>query len=154
MFYKQGCRFSGVSQYVFLILKIKTKKSPVSVCRVSIFSFLFLLWNDVQLQPKLLDQLVWMFVWFVWPLLATTYHLQKIKKSMKKREREKNVYHCTGCLILEDLQTLHIPKNKKLEVWTQCRLLLFFLGGYFSLSLVATSLSGYFEENGGLFKKN
>ena len=35
-----------------------------------------------------------------------------------------------GCLILEDLQTLHIPTNKKLEVWTQ----------YFFLSLVATSL--------------
>ena len=27
------------------------------------------------------------------------------------------------CLILEDLQTFHIPKNKKLEVWTQYRLL-------------------------------
>ena len=26
-----------------------------------------------------------------------------------------------GCLILEDLQTLHIPPNKKLEVWTQYR---------------------------------
>ena len=39
-----------------------------------------------------------------------------------------------GCLILEDLQTLHIPTNKKLEVWTQYRLhvLLSFLGGYFS----------------------
>ena len=37
-----------------------------------------------------------------------------------------------GCLILEDLQTLHIPTNKKLEVWTQCRLLLSFLGGYLS----------------------
>ena len=32
---------------------------------------------------------------------------------------------------LEDLQTLNIPTNKKLEVWTQYRLL---------LSLVATSL--------------
>ena len=28
---------------------------------------------------------------------------------------------------LEDLQTLHIPTNKKLEVWTQYRLLLSFL---------------------------
>ena len=37
-----------------------------------------------------------------------------------------------GCLFLEDLQTLHIPTNKKLEVWTQYRLLLSFLGGYFS----------------------
>ena len=38
-----------------------------------------------------------------------------------------------GCLISEDLQTLHIPTNKKLEVWTQYRLFLsFFLGGYFS----------------------
>ena len=37
-----------------------------------------------------------------------------------------------GCLILEDLQTLHISTNKKLEVWTQYRLLLSFLGGYFS----------------------
>ena len=37
-----------------------------------------------------------------------------------------------GCLILEDLQTLHIPINKGLEVWTQYRLLLSFLGGYFS----------------------
>ena len=36
-----------------------------------------------------------------------------------------------GCLILEDLQTLHIPTNKKL-VLTQYRLLLSFLGGYFS----------------------
>ena len=36
------------------------------------------------------------------------------------------------CLILEDLQTLRIPTNKKLEVWTQYRLLLSFLGGYFS----------------------
>ena len=32
-----------------------------------------------------------------------------------------------GCLILEDLQTLHIPTNKELEVWTQYRLLLSFL---------------------------
>ena len=31
-----------------------------------------------------------------------------------------------GCLILEDLQTLHIPANKKLDVWTQYMLLLFF----------------------------
>ena len=37
-----------------------------------------------------------------------------------------------GCLILEDLQTLHIPTNKKLEVWTQYRLPLSFLGDYFS----------------------
>ena len=37
-----------------------------------------------------------------------------------------------GCLILKDSQTLHIPTNKKLEVWTQYRLLLSFLGGYFS----------------------
>ena len=37
-----------------------------------------------------------------------------------------------GCFILEDLQTLHIPTNNKLEVWTQYRLLLSFLGGYFS----------------------
>ena len=38
-----------------------------------------------------------------------------------------------GCLILEDLQTLHIPTNKKLEVWTQLyRPLLSFFGGYFS----------------------
>ena len=37
-----------------------------------------------------------------------------------------------GCLILEDLQTPNIPTNKKLEVWTQYRLLLSFLGGYFS----------------------
>ena len=34
------------------------------------------------------------------------------------------------CLILEDLQTLHIPTNTKLEVWTQYRLLLSFLGSY------------------------
>ena len=27
-----------------------------------------------------------------------------------------------GCKIVEDLQTLHIPTNKKLEVWTQYRL--------------------------------
>ena len=27
-----------------------------------------------------------------------------------------------GCLITEDLQTLHIPTNKKVEVWTQYRL--------------------------------
>ena len=31
-----------------------------------------------------------------------------------------------GRLILEDLQTLHIPTNKKLEVWTHWRLLHFF----------------------------
>ena len=37
-----------------------------------------------------------------------------------------------GCLILEDLQTLHIPTNEKLDIWTQCRLVLYFLGGYFS----------------------
>ena len=37
-----------------------------------------------------------------------------------------------GCFILEDLQTLHIPTNKKLEVWIQYRLLLSFLGGYLS----------------------
>ena len=36
-----------------------------------------------------------------------------------------------GCFILEDLQTLHIPTNKTLEVWTQYRILF--------LSLVATS---------------
>ena len=36
------------------------------------------------------------------------------------------------CLFLEDLQTLHIPTNMKLDVWTQYRLLLSFLGGYFS----------------------
>ena len=41
------------------------------------------------------------------------------------------------CLVLEDLQTLHVPTNKKLEVWTQYRLLLSFLGGDFS----------YFQEN-------
>ena len=35
-------------------------------------------------------------------------------------------------LILEDLQTLHIPTNKKLEVWTQYRILFSFFGGYFS----------------------
>ena len=35
-----------------------------------------------------------------------------------------------GCLIL-DLQTLHIPTNKKLEVWTQYRVPLSFLDGYF-----------------------
>ena len=34
--------------------------------------------------------------------------------------------------MLEDLQTLHIPTNNKLEVWTQYRLLLSLLGGYFS----------------------
>ena len=34
-----------------------------------------------------------------------------------------------GCFILEDLQTLHIPTNKKLEVWTQYGPLLSFLGG-------------------------
>ena len=39
-----------------------------------------------------------------------------------------------GCLILEDLQTLHIPTNKKLEVWTQYRLLLSFLGATSILS--------------------
>ena len=33
----------------------------------------------------------------------------------------------SGCLILEDLQTLHIPTNKKLEVCIQYRLLLSFL---------------------------
>ena len=38
--------------------------------------------------------------------------------------------------MLEDLQTLHIPTNKKLEVWTQYRLLLSFLGGYTSLLLI------------------
>ena len=37
-----------------------------------------------------------------------------------------------GCLNLEGLQTLRIPTNKKLEVWTQYRLLLSFLGDYFS----------------------
>ena len=36
------------------------------------------------------------------------------------------------CLVLENLQTLHIPTNKKLEVWTQYRLLRSFLGDYFS----------------------
>ena len=37
------------------------------------------------------------------------------------------------CLILEDLQTwIHISTNKKLEVSTQYRLLLSFLGGYLS----------------------
>ena len=35
-----------------------------------------------------------------------------------------------GCLIWEDLQTLHIPASKKLEVWTQYKLLLSVLGGY------------------------
>ena len=35
-----------------------------------------------------------------------------------------------GCLILEDLPVLHIHTNKKLEVWTQYRLLLSFLGRY------------------------
>ena len=34
------------------------------------------------------------------------------------RPRIKTSEPC-GCLILEDLQTLHIPTNKKLEVWTQ-----------------------------------
>ena len=43
-----------------------------------------------------------------------------------------------GCLILEDLQPLHILTNKKLEVWTQYRLLLF---------------QKYFEAQGDL-KKN
>ena len=33
---------------------------------------------------------------------------------------------------LEDLQTVHIPTNKKQEVCTQYRLHLSFLGGYFS----------------------
>ena len=47
-----------------------------------------------------------------------------------------------GCLIL-DLQTLHIPTNKKLEVWTQYSLL---------LSLVATLLSKNFESKGDLYK--
>ena len=42
---------------------------------------------------------------------------------------EDNAPEPPGCLILEDLQTLHIPTNKKLEVWTQKRLLLSFLGG-------------------------
>ena len=65
------------------------------------------------------------------------------------------------CLILEDLQTLHIRTNKKLEIWTQYRLLLSFLGGYFFLSLVATSLfpwwlllffQEYFEAKGDLYK--
>ena len=37
-----------------------------------------------------------------------------------------------GCLILEYLQTLDITTKKKLEVWTQYRLCLSFLGGYFS----------------------
>ena len=37
-------------------------------------------------------------------------------------------------IILKDLQTRHIPTNTKLEVWTQYRLLLSFLGGYFSFS--------------------
>ena len=37
-----------------------------------------------------------------------------------------------GYLIFEDLWTLHIPTDKKLEVWKQYRLLLPFLGGYFS----------------------
>ena len=44
-----------------------------------------------------------------------------------------------GCLILEDLQTLRIPTNKKLEVWTQYRLLWF--------ALVATSLLGDLLKN-------
>ena len=30
-----------------------------------------------------------------------------------------------GCLIWEDIQTLHIPTNKTLEVWTQYRLFLY-----------------------------
>ena len=34
--------------------------------------------------------------------------------------------------LLDDLQTLHIPTNKKLDAWTQYRLLISFLGGYFS----------------------
>ena len=29
-----------------------------------------------------------------------------------------------------DVQPLHIPTNKKIEVWTQYRVLLSFLGGY------------------------
>ena len=37
----------------------------------------------------------------------------------------------TGCLIWEGLHTLHIPTNKKLEVWIQYRLLLSFLRDYF-----------------------
>ena len=41
-----------------------------------------------------------------------------------------------GCLILEDLQTLHIPTNKKLEVWTQHRLLLM------AFSLLPTTFLG------------
>ena len=31
-----------------------------------------------------------------------------------------------GCLILEDIQTLHIPTNKKLEAWTQIQATSFF----------------------------
>ena len=45
---------------------------------------------------------------------------------------DKAPYKSPGCFILDDLQNLHIPTNKKLEVWTQYRLLLSFLGGYFS----------------------
>ena len=41
-----------------------------------------------------------------------------------------------GCLILEDLQTLYIPSNKKLEVWTQ-----YMYAGYIFLSMVATCTS-------------
>ena len=38
----------------------------------------------------------------------------------------------TRCLSLEDLRTLHIPTNMKLEVLTQYRLRISFLGCYFS----------------------
>ena len=48
------------------------------------------------------------------------------------------------CLILEDLQTLYMPTNKKLEVWTQYRLLFSFFGGYFS------SFKKSFEAKGDL----
>ena len=48
---------------------------------------------------------------------------------------------------LEDLQTLHIPTNKKREVQTQYRLLLSFLVGYFS------SFTNKFEAKEDLQKK-
>ena len=50
-----------------------------------------------------------------------------------------------GCWILEDLQTLHIPTNKKVQVWTQYRLF---------LSLVATSLLSRKYYGKGRFRKN
>ena len=73
-----------------------------------------------------------------WQLLRQNYFSDKSKKILQKwgaglglplvLEDNKP----PGCLLLEDLQTLHIPINKKREVWTQYRLLRSFLGGYFS----------------------